>query len=888
MAVNFNPFVTNSFFVRCTAIQPKSRPMKLLSLFSFLVLLLASITSFSQGVEGVIVNQEGEPLPYTAVFVQGTSTGTTSSGEGKFKLNLPAGSYQISFQHLGYKQVMKRVVVAQQVQKITVVMEPQSFVLSTVDVSGKAEDPAYTIMRKAISKAKFHQLQVDKYSAEVYLKGTGKLDKIPWLLRGTLEKEGIDTSKVYTSESISEIEYERPNTYKEKVISIRTSGPEDMSASPNSYVKSSFYFPTVVGSVSPLSPRAFSYYRFKFLGSYFENGFEINKIKVTPRSRGEQVFEGVIYIRDGAWNIHSLSLKTRIESFLVQIDQIYNLVEGDIWMPTNQQINFSGAMMGFKGQYNYTALVSKYSVTPNPELSAELTILDEKIDAVPTEIEEQKIEEESVQQLQEPEETQLTRKQLRQVLKEYEKQEEEQEEEKHVESTIWFEIDSLARKKDSLYWAEKRPIALTEKEVVSYQEVDSVYAAEKADSTAKVDGSPVHFSDLLMGNTYRLGENARFRFRGFLPELRYNVIEGFNLSFEGTLNWKNDSTYRLKFTPEVRYGFESDDVYYQLKTHGFLGSEWQQHNYSLQGGRYIDQFHPSSINSFVNSVNTLLLTQNFMRLYEHNFARAQYHYRHQYKYDFTVGTEYSQRRELFNNTTFTWFNPGDKEIVPNYPEVNKEPDLILNGNAFTTQVEFSAQPFMKYVSRNGVKSPLNKDALKLRATWNAGWDNVGESISNFQQVELGLKTKFDIGVRASVDFEAEVGTFLSNNRVMFADFKHFNGGLTEIAPIQLIGNFRLLDYYQYSTQDQYAAGFAYINLRKFMLTQLPMMRLLGIKENIILNHLKTTNSPHYTEIGYSIDRIFKLFRLELVQSFEDGSPRDFGFRVGMSTLIQFN
>ena len=857
-----------------------------------LVVLFACLTdsTVAQGIQGAITNTKGEPLPYTAVFVKGTNTGTTSTAEGKYSLKLPPGSYQITYQHLGYQQQEQQIKVSATVRTVNVTLKPQSFLLNTVDVSGKAEDPAYTIMRKAISKAKFHRLQLDAYSARVYIKGSGKLDKIPWLLRSTLEKEGIDTSKVYTSESVSEIEYERPNTYKEKVISIRTSGPDDNTGNPNSYVQSSFYNPYVVGSVSPLSPRAFSYYKFKYLGSFFENGYEVNKIKVTPRSNGEQVFSGTIFIRDGAWNIHSLSLQTRMEGFLVEIDQIYNVVAENIWMPTNQQIEFSGSMMGFKGSYFYTALVSEYEVEPNPELSAELTILDEKIDSVPAEIEAQEIKEETVEKLKEPTEKKLTRKQLKKMLDAYEKQEQNQkpEEEQAVVSDVWFEVDSTARKKDSAYWQEIRPIPLTEKEQKGYQEADSAYAEEKADSSQTANGGKFNVSDLFLGNTYRLGKRARFRFRGFLPELRYNTVEGYNLSFEGTLNWRNDSLLHLNITPEVRYGFESDDVYYQLKTNGFLGSEWRKHSYTLQGGRYIEQFHPNSINPLVNSLYTLLLARNYMRLYEHDFGSINYQYRHEYKFNLSVGAEYAQRKELFNNTTYTWFQPEGNEVFDNLPEVGQQDQLLIDGNAFTTALEFSIQPWMKYAKSNGVKRPTNKNSPEFKVSWNAGWQDVGESITDFHQLELGFKTTARLGVRATLNLEAEAGTFLTNTVVPFSDFKHFNGGLTELAPISLTGNYRLLDYYQYSTSQSYASGFAYVDFRKLLLTQSTLVRFAGIKESVFVNHLKTDSSSHYTEVGYSIDRIFRLFRLELVHSFEDGAPKDFGFRVGISTLIQFD
>lgn len=199
---------------------------------------------------------------------------------------------------MGYTSQVRQVEVGQGFSTINVVLTPQIYQLAEVVVSANAEDPSYTIMRKAITKAKYHLLQNDSYSAEVYVKGTGQLTQVPWFLKKTFEKEGVDTSQVFTSESVSEIYFERPNTFKENVISVRASGQDMANANPNAYINSSFYLPKVVNAISPLSPSAFSYYRFEYQGSFMEGGVEINKIKVTPRSNGDEVFTGEIYIRE--------------------------------------------------------------------------------------------------------------------------------------------------------------------------------------------------------------------------------------------------------------------------------------------------------------------------------------------------------------------------------------------------------------------------------------------------------------------------------------------------------------------------------------------------------------------------------------------------------------
>jgi hypothetical protein len=61
----------------------------------------------------------------------------------------------------------------------------------------------------------------------------------------------------------------------------------------------------------------------------------------------------------------------------------------------------------------------------------------------------------------------------------------------------------------------------------------------------------------------------------------------------------------------------------------------------------------------------------------------------------------------------------------------------------------------------------------------------------------------------------------------------------------------------------------------------------GIRENIFVNYLATPTSSNYTEVGYSIDGIFRLFRLEVAAAFQDGKYLDYGFRIGITTNVRF-
>lgn len=842
--------------------------------------ILLSSQLLAQGIGGTIKDTDGEVLPFASIYIKEAGTGTSSNANGYYELRLTPGTYEVTYQYLGYAAQTKTVVVAGDFKTIDVVLQPQSMVLTTVTVTADAEDPAYTIMRKAIAKAKFHLLQTNRYSAQVYTKGTGQLKNIPWAFRRQLEKEGIDTSRAFTSESVSEITFERPNTFKEKILSIRTSGQNDQNASPNAYINTSFYLPMVVESVSPLSPKAFTYYRFTFMGTFEDRGNIINKIKVTPRSRGEQVFEGFIYIRENYWNIHSLDLTTKVQGFDLTIEQIFGPIMQDIWMPVTQKYQFSGSFFGFDVVYDYLASLSNYHIEPNKDLNPDVVVIDEKIDPVP---EVQKDEPKTTEALKK-EQKPLTRKELMKLVEEYEEQEE-TEEDKNVVSDYWYDVDTTARKKDSTYWDAVRPVPLTEKEKEGYKVTDSVYVAEQADSAKKENGSAVSFGDLFFGNTYKLGENARFTFKGFLPEFRYNSVEGFNLDFAGTLRWKNDTTLGLRLSPKVRYGFSGGKLYGKLNATFGFGKYPHRNTFVLEGGKYINQFNPEAIDPLVNSLWTLFFARNYMKLYDQNFATIGFNRQLGYKYSFSVAASYAQRNELFNTTDFTFFRNGENWFSPNEPvNIEKTAGGFMLSNALKSSMTFSAKPWLKFRKYNGKKYPLPDSSPQFKATWRSGW-NALDSEVNYQHIELGFSGAFKLGVKATIDFNAEAGTFLSNSAMLFADFKHFNGGLTEIAPINVTNNYRLLDYYQYSTQSSYVSLFTHIRFRKFLFTHIPLVRLSGVKENLFVNYLKTEYSPHYTEVGYTIDQIFRLFRLEFVQSFNGLEPYQFGVRIGVSSLF---
>lgn len=858
------------------------------------------------GIKGSIKGEDGSALAYATIYVRQTETGAVSDLDGKYSVALKPGTYDVVWQYLGYESVARKVEVSAEWTVIDITLKTHSITLPAATVKAGKEDPAYTIMRKAIAKAKFHTQQLDSYTARVYIKGKGQLKDYPWLAKKALEKEGITKDRVFVQESVSDIKYTRPNKFEEKVIAVYTTGKNETKASPNAYVFGSFYEPEIAETVSPLSPRSFSYYKFEYLGTFKDRGYDISKIKVTPRSRGDNVVEGTLNIVEDWWSIHSLDFKVLKMGISVDVKQIYNPIDDKAWLPVSQTYKFTGDIFGFEFEGNYLATVKDYKITLNPALPQEMTVVDEKVEkeaaqeikkTAPTrkESKKQSIEE----KLKEGKE--VTAKELKQIVKEYEKEERKESKEPDVLSESTFTVDSLAYKKDSTFWEEIRPTPLTREEIKGYKKEDSIAEVDRK----KAEGDTLRHSnkknkvgfqiwDVVAGDSYGINKTMDFRIHTMYGG--FNSVEGVNLIYRTSLykRWTfRDSlgkalrNYRLEISPIIRYSFARE------KATGFLRVEFRAKDWRVwaEGGRYVTQYNQAEpIHSFVNTFTTLVFGNNWMRLYERDFIDLNYRHRFGDKYTLRSALSLAERRELFNNNGYTLFSANRDNIKPNAPVNVELPTTSFSPNrAFIADIALDMRPWQKYRIRNGNKQRVDSSSPTFTIFYRKGFANVFNSDVNFDVLELTVRKEIKFGIRGTLDLMIKGGDFLNKKSLYFMDYMHYLGNRTLFTTKDPFASFRLLDYYRYSTADDYLEAHAHYHFRKFLLSQIPKLRMFGLSENVFVNHL-ATHTAQYSEIGYSIDGILRIFRLEGAMSFQDLRIKEshFGVRIGIATNITAN
>ena len=835
----------------------------------------------------------GEVLPYASIYLQQNGTGATTNAEGRYELRLKTGTNTLVFQYLGYQtQVIE---VSSGRGTMDVQLRAEALDLKEVEVLSGGEDVSYSVIRRAIAKADYHRNQVDGFTADAYLKGKGKVDKIPQLFQKLVPKEDREDvteiiGKSFTSETTSKINYTRPNTWKEEVISRYVVGEENFEV--NGYINSSFYDPEVYNVVSPLSPKSFAYYKFEHEGVFVDQDKLINKIRVIPRSPGEDVFEGYVYIVQDDWSLHSLDLRTYRTGFVIDVRVNYNEVEEHIWMPTTMTIDGSGGLLGVKLSVSYISNTSNYQIDLNPELQGYVEVIDEKTQPDVAAVTRKENKTSGYEQkLQNGGE--LTRRELMKLMKSYEKEEQEATDDPKVVANYSFSDDSVKTIRDAAAWEAVRPIPLTADEIAGYRYADSIAIVNKQDSIAEARGDD--------GDT-KTGKNGKQRKRlprwlrfDVAPEAQFNPVEGYAIggkltkSIRKTVSDPGDTTTHQQKLGELsvrsRYGFAWQRASWEVGYENWVSND-SVGQYFVRGGRYLQQFDATpAIDPILNSFTALIWGDSYTRLYERAYVTAGYRKRFSDAFKLSGEISYEDRRTVTNQTDHRWGGPDEFAYAPNAP-FNEELGVVDQlGNAAIIDVTAALRPGLTYRIRNGRRHVIDESAPTLALRVKSGIPNIGESVSEFTLLEGSYRHQFAAGRKGNINLLVRGGAFLNNQRVDFPDFKHFATSEIILTRLDPIGSYRLLPYYRNSTGEEYAEVYAHYQFRKLLLTNIQKLHLMGLKEDLFVNYLYTPTSEHYTELGYSLDNILRVLRLEFVTSFRDGGYDDFGVRLSFTTTF---
>lgn len=862
---------------------------------------MISSVSYSQQLRGTISDLNGKPIPFANIFIKELVTGTTSNIDGQYHLDLPKGKWQLHYRYMGYKTKEVKITMGQNDMEMDVALAPQTYQLKEVTVLASGEDPAYFIMRKAIAMGDYYTKQISEYTNKVYLKGSGKITSVPRLFKKKLAKEDITEGKISVTENISKIHFQLPNKIEEEVISIRSSGLDEQ-VNPMQFISLNLYNTRENGFISPLDKAAFTVYKFQLVSVFEDQDRTINQIKVIPKRKGKDLFRGYINIAETFWNIHSADLKLKLPMAHVHMHQIYAPVTKDVWMPVSldYKIKFKGMGFGFEGMY--VASIKDYEVTLNPDLdhdylkrqdlarrqeTKDIAKLSNTEKSKVLSAKEIKRKAEIQTLLEKPD---MKNADMRKLYRLMEKENSKNKKEK-VREPLEIKIEKVkmakdAETKDSLYWDEMRPIPLSSDEKISFVQKDSIVklknTPEYKDSVRRYNRE-FKFNHLLFAKKYRYKEeNSTLFIPGLLSleKISYNTVQGF--TFDAPFSYTKSDTlgHYFEMTSNLTYAFSREHLDYTIgSTYRYNGMKRAWLGFEA-GSKAIDFNDDSGIKPLLNMVTSLFYKDNHMKLYDKNYVSIWHETDLANGLNLYTELEYANRKQLYNNSSEYFTGPKDNEYSSNIP-VGINTNLIRNNKAMTFIAQLDYTPHHRYTVKKGVKRMVNFHSQPtFSLLYEQGINNVFDSETNFSFLEASVKQEFNMGFNDRLAYSLKAGSFLSKKQTFFADYRQFATN----KPVFMLGTdintFRLLNYYQHATNNDYAEAHIQYTSDRFLLKRLPILNnSLAIQEKVFVNYLTHKEKQNYWEVGYGLSQIFLLLDLEVVWSFDGKQHKETGLKI---------
>jgi hypothetical protein len=876
-----------------------------ISLLMILLITCLSAPLYSQGVEGKVMDTNGDPVPYAAIFIKELTRGTTCNALGLYSLPLPEGDYTIYFRSLGYTEVTKNVRVDTGYINLAIQLPPQTYMIPEVRISATGEDPAYWIMRKTIGLANYHLNEVSSYQAEIYIKGAAILRKIPKVILKRIDVEGgvkVKEDEAYMLESLNEVGFEAPDNYTLRVIASQNTLPGYAdNVNPMDYVNASLYQQEIEGIISPLARSAFSYYKFEFVNSFMVGTHIINKIKVIPKRKSQQLVAGYLYIVEDLYCLHSSDLTLNTMAGTLSLQQQYANVIMDAWLPVSHKIQAEIDIIGVKGTATYVSSMEYSDVVLNPNLP-ETYFTSTAEASKETEQEEKPVskKQEQINELLVKEE--LTNREAAKLSKLIEKESGDKDSEKSMEdldqtgTTITVAEDAV--KNDSLYWNKMRAIPLTPKESLTLKTRDSIIGTQiktvSSDSGQVSGRKKVSFKNLVYGRTY-VYNRAKFRFThdGLLDleKFGYNTVDGIYYGQGFRVNWRPDSLHVLDSKVNLSYAFMRHaplirwDSYflYAPLSRGKLGLDL---NY-----RSLDFNRQSGIPNPTNLVYTLFLRENHLKMYEQINATIYNMIDPLHGLILTTSLGYGVQNQLENTSLFSFFyrNEEEERFTENTPAGRDASARELQDHKrFEAHIELEYTPERYYIIRNYRKvyrdskwptfSLAYRRAIPLEES---GW-------SDYSMLEAKIRHSFDVGLLSKIKWSIAAGTFIDSTAIHFSDYKHFKSNPLYIDMAGLDRALMFSDYYQASTNQYWANFHATLTSSYLLIKYLPWFSERLWQESLDVAYLFTPQTPNYLQLGYRLEDILFLMDLGVYVGFRESleAPGKWGYE-GVTFRLNF-
>lgn len=866
------------------AVHIKSRH-KLLILIGIVYFALQNIlcvaTAQSQPTEkitlsGVVAGEDSVTLSLASVFVRETMTGTVTNTAGEFRIRLDKGkTFHIAVQSLGYA-IKEIEIEAIADAEMYITLAQSSIQLDEVEVRAD-ENPAFGIMRKAIVNAPLHLNEVESYTANMYIKGSLKVYKIPKILTSAMRKSMPQEGRTYTIESVNRIEYTSPNKYVHTTLAERSALPKiliDKDIRLN-YFNFNFYNSSSSDvAISPLSPKAFSYYKFEYTGYSVEFGKTVNHIKVIPRLNSKQLFEGMLHIVDGSWQLAHVDLD--IETAIGNINVVQNFVpiEHELWMLVFQDYTLDLDLLGVVGQFNYMGATDysdvKYT-TSESTLRNALSVSDVHLTqqlGLQGNLKAKRYKRNARKLTNILDSNNLENSDIRRSGRYWRRltaiADTTRSKLEITDRLHYSFIDSVSDDNNERILDRMRLVPLTESEKAGFEKADTIIYRKKK----IVVNNEENKRKILGEQSFALGSNVSLIMSGLNAQMiYYHPVTGVGLEQDLGVRFQREKIIG-QATVKAAYAFAPKQFIPSFNASVKFGG--YQLRYAA-GRDYVDWKGEVGEPRFTNSISSVLLKKNRKVLVEDRYQHLDFDASPVWGMNVNAYIHFDEYIAAQNNTNFSIFKR-KAEFDENVP-VNKyiTDRALRDGRQAVAAMSIEYTPRLRYYTNNAGQRVAQGSAWPTFYTQlRVGIGPTPNVMSNFRRLSFAVSHKKNFALTDKFDWELGVGVISDADGASFADWKHFAGSKKLFAISDINSGYKgfvMFEPYRLSTNDWYTNMALHYQSQSLLIKRIPAFSHWLYTEEIFLKNAIIGGNDVYTEVGYGLGHILLILRTTLFVSF---------------------
>ncbi|MGV6861944.1 MAG: DUF5686 and carboxypeptidase regulatory-like domain-containing protein [Putridiphycobacter sp.] len=796
--------------------------MKRFAIIFIFILCSALNLSYGQSIEGFVLDEASNPIPYAKVWVKNyTNLGTITNETGYYKIVLTNPSnYEVVYSALGYEEQEFDVIVkGNETARQDVYLHEKVSQLTTVVIEEKQKNVGYEIVKNVIAHKDEMARPVGAYTCNVYIKGSETIESKKRGQNYNDEEEDSDQPEDSFEEEAKKdeqasggqmnlietsvtVNFKYPNKLKEiKTAQYKMGKPRQIYLM-HSPITVDAYFNFYEGLmfkerlhetpiVSPLHSSGILSYKYKLKEIITEGQDTIYRVNISTRSVGTSTLEGDLYIKKHEWVLTKVDLSMH-KGNLKQYDdfrivQEYEKIDS-VWLVTKQS-------------FSYQVKYGKEIISGQTEVVYSNYILNPTFG------------------------------------------------DKYFNNEIGITEDD-AYKKDSAYWENIRPVKLTKEEQEKKYIQDSIKTAhskqEYLDSIDAVYNKITFPKVALFGITKRnRAKKTQWYFSSVANFVEPIQIAGPRLGPRvGYYKKFEDNQWVYVFTKSTWGVLNQDYRGYVTLRHMYAPKKFAQYRILLDHDiAMYNTFVPYL--GYINPANYYFVDQVGLT---HNFELFN---------GFYIGTDinWAKRSSISNLQFYNW----------NGEELQTEPPVYFDPySSFRTKLSLSYTPGQKFLTEPNKKVVLGSRWPTFTLTHRKGWFNVLGSSIDFDRINFTVTQSFNIGTVGKSEYYFEIGKFINQDSVYYIDQKFFRAGdqgWTSYFMSDPLYSFQNLAE-SYNTRDVFAQFHYVHNFNGAIVNKIPFMKKTGIRAVAGggMLFVPEYDNLYYQEVFFGIERRFKFLK----------------------------